>query len=148
MTDQEMPILHGIVAKTINPRIQLIAVQSAQAPAMQRTWVAGKPVTVAAHTVADALGVSVPFEKTRPFLRKYLDDFVLVDDGAIEAAILLLLEHTHNLAEGAGAAPLAAALKLRDRLAGKNVVLVMTGGNLSIDRLRKLLAQPVSIAAA
>ncbi|TAK66626.1 MAG: threonine/serine dehydratase [Betaproteobacteria bacterium] len=137
----------GIVAKTINPRIQLIAVQSAQAPAMQRTWVAGKPVTVAAHTVADALGVSVPFEKTRPFLRKYLDDFVLVDDGAIEAAVLLLLEHTHNLAEGAGAAPLAAALKLRDRLAGKNVVLVMTGGNLSIDRLRKLLAQPVSVAA-
>ena len=137
----------GIVAKTINPRIQLIAVQSAQAPAMQRTWVAGKPVTVAAHTVADALGVSVPFEKTRPFLRKYLDDFVLVDDGAIEAAILLLLEHTHNLAEGAGAASLAAALKLRDRLAGKNVVLVMTGGNLSIDRLRKLLAQPVSVAA-
>jgi len=44
--------------------------------------------------------------------------------------------------EGAGAAPLAAALKLKDRLAGKNVVLMMTGGNLSIDRLRKLLAQP------
>ena len=67
---------------------------------------------------------------------------MLVDDGAIEDAVLLLLEHTHNLAEGAGAAPLAAALKLKDRLAGKNVVLVMTGGNLSIDRLRKLLARP------
>ena len=147
MTNQEMPTLTGIVAKTINPRIELIAVQSAQAPAMQHSWVAGRPVTADAHTVADGLALSVPFENTRRILRKYLDDFVLVDDGAIEAAILLLLEHTHNLAEGAGAAALAAALKLRDRLAGKNVVLVMTGGNLSIDRLRKLLAQPVSVAA-
>jgi len=132
----------SIVAKTINPRIELIAVQSAQAPAMQQSWVAGRPVIVDAHTVADGLALSVPFENTRRILRKYLDDFVLVDDGAIEDAVLLLLEHTHNLAEGAGAAPLAAALKLKDRLAGKNVVLVMTGGNLSIDRLRKLLARP------
>ena len=67
---------------------------------------------------------------------------MLVNDSAIDEAVLLLLEHTHNLVEGAGAAPLAAALKLKHRLAGKNVVLVMTGGNLSMDRLRKLLAQP------
>jgi threonine dehydratase len=132
----------SIVAKTINPRIEVIAVQSAQAPAMQRSWVAGKAVTVAARTVADGLALSVPFENTRRILRKYLDDFVLVNDGAIADAVLLLLEHTHNLVEGAGAAPLAAALKLKDRLAGKNVVLVMTGGNLSIDRLRMLLARP------
>jgi threonine dehydratase len=138
----------SIVAKSINPRIELIAVQSAQAPAMQQSWVAGSPVTVDAHTVSDGLALSVPFENTRRILRKYLDDFVLVDDGAIEDAVLLLLEHTHNLAEGAAAAPLAAALKLNDRLAGKNVVLVMTGGNLSIDRLRKLLARPGSAAAA
>jgi len=137
----------AIVAKTINPRIAVIAVQSAQAPAMQQSWVAGKPVTVTAHTVADGLALSVPFENTRRILRKYLDDFVLVDDSAIEDAVLLLLEHTHNLAEGAAAAPLAAALKLRDRLAGKNVVLVMTGGNLSFDRLRKLLARPRRAAA-
>jgi threonine dehydratase len=132
----------AIVAKTINPRIEVIAVQSAQAPAMQQSWLAGKPITVAAHTVADGLALSVPFENTRRILQKYLDDFVLVDDSAIEEAILLLLEHTHNLAEGAGAAPLAAALKLKDRLAGKNVVLVMTGGNLSFGRLRRLLARP------
>lgn len=138
----------SIVAKSINPRIEVIAVQSAQAPAMQQSWVAGRPVTVGAHTVADGLALSVPFENTRRILQKYLDDFVLVDDGAIEAAVLLLLEHTHNLAEGAGAAPLAAALKLRHRLAGKNVVMVMTGGNLSIDRLRRLLAQQESALAA
>ncbi len=138
----------SIVAKTINPRIEVIAVQSAQAPAMQQSWVAGRPVSVEAHTIADGLALSVPFENTRRILRKYLDDFVLVDDSAIEAAVVLLLEHTHNLAEGAAAATLAAALNLRDRLAGKNVVLVMTGGNLSIDSLRNLLAHAGSAAAA
>lgn len=132
----------AIVAKTINPRIEVIAVQSVQAPAMQRSWLAGKPVTVRAQTVADGLALSVPFENTRRILRKYLDDFVLVEDCAIEDAVLLLLEHTHNLAEGAAAAPLAAALGMKSRLAGKNVVLVMTGGNLSFAHLRSLLAQP------
>ena len=128
-----------IVAKTINPKIEVIAVQSAQAPAMQRSWLEGKSVSVVARTFADGLALSVPFENTRLILRKYLDDFVLVDDAAIEAAILLLLERTHNLAEGAAAASLAAAIKLKDRLAAKNVVLVMTGGNISMDRLRRLL---------
>lgn len=137
----------AIVAKTINPRIEVIAVQSAQAPAMQLSWVADQTVTVVARTVADGLALSVPFENTRRILRKYLDDFVLVEDSAIEDAVLALLEHTHNLAEGAGASPLAAALKLKARLAGKNVVLVMTGGNLSIDSLRQLLARPAKHAS-
>ncbi len=74
-------------------------------------------------------------------MRKYLDDFVLVEDAAIEDSILLLLEHTHNLAEGAGAAALAAALRLRHRLAGKNVVLVMSGGNFSVAQLHRLFAR-------
>ena len=82
-----------------------------------------------------------PFENTQRIMRKYLDDFVLVDDGAIDDAILLLLQHTHNLAEGAGAASLAAAVKLKRRLAGKNLVLVMSGGNLSVEQLRRLLAR-------
>ncbi len=137
----------AIVAKTINPRIEIIAVQSVQAPAMQLSWAAGRPISVDAQTITDALGVSVPFESTRGALRKYLDDFVLVDDSAIEDAILLLIEHTHNLAEGAGAAPLAAALKLGARLAGKNVVLVMTGGNLSMEGLRRLMLRSASGAA-
>jgi len=131
----------AIVAKTINPRIEVIAVQSAQAPSMQLSWAAGKSVSVPARTIADGLALSVPFENTRLILRKYLDDFMLVEDAEIDEAVLLLLEHTHNLAEGAAAAPLAAALKLKDKLAGKNVVLVMTGGNLSFERLRTMLAQ-------
>jgi threonine dehydratase len=131
----------AIVAKSIDPRIQVIGVQSAQAPAIQMSWASGKAVSADMRTAAEGLATRVPFENTQRIMRKYLDDFVLVEDAAIEDAILLLLEHTHNLAEGAGAAALAAALKLRHRLAGKNVVLVMSGGNLSADQLRRLFAR-------
>ena len=131
----------GIVAKTINPGIQVIGVQSAQAPAMQMSWASGKTVCADTNTVAEGLATRIPFENTQRIMRKYLDDFVLVEDDAIEDAVLLLLEHTHNLAEGAGAASLAAAIKLKHRLAAKNLVLVMSGGNLSVDQLRRLLAR-------
>jgi threonine dehydratase len=132
----------GIVAKAIDPGIQVIGVQSAQAPAMQLSWASGKAVSADMSTIAEGLATRIPFENTQRIMRKYLDDFVLVEDSAIEDAILLLLEHTHNLAEGAGAAALAAAIKLEHRLAGKNVVLVMSGGNLSMDQLHQLLARP------
>jgi threonine dehydratase len=72
-------------------------------------------------------------------MRRYLDDFVLVDDADIKSGIKLLLEHTHNLAEGAGAVSLAAALQLKDRLAGKKVVLILSGGNLSLEKLHRIL---------
>ena len=138
----------GIVAKTINPAIHVIGVQSAQAPAMQMSWASGQAVCADSNTVAEGLATRVPFENTQRIMRKYLDDFVLVDDAAIEAAVLLLLEHTHNLAEGAGAASLAAAVKLKHRLVAKNVVLVMSGGNLSVEQLRRVLARPGSLARA
>jgi threonine dehydratase len=138
----------AIVAKAINPRIQVIGVQSAQAPAMQLSWESGKPVCADMNTVAEGLATRIPFENTQRIMRKYLDDFVLVEDSAIEAAIVLLLQHTHNLAEGAGAASLAAAVKLKHRLAKKNVVLVMSGGNISVDQLRRLLARPGSPPSA
>ena len=129
----------GIVAKSINPAIEVIGVQSAQAPAMQRSWQAGRLVTAEMNTFAEGIATRVPFENTQQIMRKYLDDFVLVDDEAIKAAIVLLLEHTHNLAEGAGAASLAAALQLKERLAGKNVVLVLSGGNLALEKLQHIL---------
>ena len=76
---------------------------------MLLSWAAGKPVTGPMQTFAEGVATRVPFENTQRIMRQYLDDFVMVPDQAIEAAILLLLEHTHNLAEGAGAIPLAAA---------------------------------------
>ncbi len=128
-----------IVAKTINPNIKVIGVQSAQAPAMQQSWKSGKAVSAQMETFAEGIATRVPFENTQRIMGRYLDDFVLVDDAEIKKAIITLLEHTHNLAEGAGAAPLAAALQWKGRLAGKKVALVMSGGNLSLERLREIL---------
>ena len=129
----------SIVAKTINPRIQVVACQSAQAPAMQLSWASGKMVTADMRTTAEGLATRVPFENTQKIMRKSLDDFVLVDDRDIEDAIVTLLQHTHNLAEGAGAASLAAALQIKGRLAGKKVALIMTGGNMSVEKLCHIL---------
>jgi len=129
----------SIVAKSINSRIEVIGVQSAQAPAMQRSWQAGKMLSAEMNTFAEGIATRIPFENTQRIMRRYLDDFWLVDDAEIEEAILLLLEHTHNLAEGAGAVALAAALKYRERTAGKKVVLVMSGGNLALERLLQIM---------
>lgn len=131
----------SIVAKSINPRIQIIAAQSAQAPTMQMSWAAGKTVTAPVTTFAEGVATRVPFENSQRIMRRYLDDFVLVDDRDIRAAVRLLLEHTHNLAEGAGAVSLAAALKLKARLAGRKTVVVLSGGNLSTANLRSILAE-------
>jgi threonine dehydratase len=130
-----------IVAKTIDPGIQVIGVQSAQAPAIQMSWASGKLISAEMNTIAEGLATRVAFENTQRIMRRYLDDFVLVDDAEIEEAILLLLEHTHNLAEGAGAAALAAAIRVKPRLVGKKVALVLSGGNLAVDQLRRLLAR-------
>ena len=129
----------GIVAKAVNPAIQVIGCQSAQAPAMQHSWASGQLVSAEMRTTAEGLATRVPFENTQRIMCEMLDDFVLVDDADIDAAVVTLLQHTHNLAEGAGAASLAAALQIKDRLAGKKVVLVMSGGNLSVDKLHDIL---------
>jgi len=129
----------SIVAKSINPKIEVIAAQSAQAPAMQLSWQRGQLVTAEMNSFAEGVATRVPFENTQRIMRRYLDDFVLVDDDDIRVAIKLLLEQTHNLAEGAGAVSLAAALQLKDRLAGKKVVLILSGGNLSLEKLQDIL---------
>lgn len=130
----------SIVAKSINPKVQVIGVQSAQAPSMQMSWKSGGMISGEMNTFAEGIATRVPFENTQRIMRKYLDDFVLVEDVDIRNAIKLLLHHTHNLAEGAGAAPLAAALNMKKRLQGKKVALVMSGGNLSLERLAEILS--------
>ncbi len=129
----------SITAKSINPKIEVIAAQSAQAPAMQLSWQAGQLLSADMTSFAEGVATRVPFENTQRIMRKYLDDFILVDDEDIKTAIVLLLEHTRNLAEGAGAISLAAALQLKKRLAGKKVALVLSGGNLSMEKLRDIL---------
>ncbi len=129
----------AIVAKAINSNIKIIGVQSAQAPAMQNSWKNKKMLSSTCTTVAEGLATRVPFENTQKIMQQYLDDFVLVDDEGINQAVLHLLDHTHNLVEEAGAASLAAAIQLKQKLTDKNVVIVISGGNLSRQNLIKLL---------
>ena len=90
-------------------------------------------------TFAEGLATRTAFELPQRILWDQLDDFVLVDEDELDRAVVQMLEGTRNLAEPAGASPLAAALRLRDRLAGKTVALVQSGGNISPGQLRELL---------
>ena len=131
----------SLVAKAVRPRIEVIGVQSERAPAAYRAWRTGRLVEDEMRTFAEGLQTRVAFELPQRIMRRHLDDFVLVADDEIRAATVQLLELTRNLIEPAGAAPLAAALKLKARLAGKRVALFATGGNVTPAQLLQLLAQ-------
>jgi threonine dehydratase len=127
-----------IVAKAVNPAIQVIGVQSEQAPAAHMSWKRREHVEAPNRTRAEGLATATPFELPQRILRRLLDDFVLVSDDEIDAANALMIEKTRTLVEAAGAAPLAAALKLRERLAGRRVALICSGGNISPQQLARL----------
>ncbi len=129
-----------IAAKSINPHIRVIGVQAEQAPAAYLSWQSGQLQAAEMHTFAEGLATRTAFALPQTILRRHLDDFVLVSEDEMRQAIVTLLAHTRNLAEGAGAAALAAALKLRSQLAGRRVGVVLSGGNLSLDQLRTVLA--------
>lgn len=130
----------GIVFKTVAPDAEVIAVQSENAPSVYLSWKSGRlESTETANTIADGLATRQAFEMTVPMLRELVDDFVLVSEEEIRDAIRLYVEKAHTIAEGAGAAPLAAALKIRDRLKGKIVVLILSGGNITAEMLREIL---------
>jgi threonine dehydratase len=129
-----------IAAKAIRRDIQVIAVQSEAAPAAYRSWREGRLVEDVMGTFAEGLQTRVAFALPQRILARHLDDFVLVSDDELRAATLTLIELTRNLDEPAGAASLAAALRLRDRLAGRRVALICSGANLSPGQLRELLA--------
>jgi threonine dehydratase len=128
-----------MVAKTINPAIRVIAVQAAGAPAAFLTWQARAWRTAEIHTFAAGLATGEPFMMPQQILWQYLDDFVLVEDDELRVAMRLYLECAKTLAEPAGAASLAAALKVREQLAGQKVALILSGGNVSPAELRQCL---------
>jgi len=131
-----------IVARQLNPSARVIGVQSAEAPAVWHAW---KDRILQPHprmeTEHEGLATRVPFELTNQVLWELLDDFVLVSDQEINEAIRLLAQHGKQVAEGAGAASLAAAIKLREQLQGKRVVGVLSGGNIPMDRFVATLAR-------
>jgi threonine dehydratase len=128
-----------IVAKAIRTSIEVIGVQSEAAPAGYRSWQARRLLEDRMDTFAEGLATRTAFELPQQILWDQLDDFVLVSEEELKRAVVQMIEGTRNLVEPAGAAPLAAALRLRRRLAGKRVALVLSGGNISPAQLRELL---------
>lgn len=129
-----------LVAKTINPRLKVIGVQAERAPAAYKSWQAKKLLEDKMETEAEGLATRVAFELPQRILWDLLDDFVLVSEDEIRRAVILYIEKAHTLAEGAGAASLAAALKLSGTLSQQPIALVLSGGNITIEQLRKMLA--------
>lgn len=130
-----------LVKEAVNPKAQVIAVQAEKAPAAYLSWKNKKIMIDKMETAAEGLATKMGYELTQEILQDYLSDFILVSEEEMVQAILLYLELIRNLSEEAGSSPLAAALKIKDRLKGKKVVLVLTGSNISMDRLTHILQE-------
>src|SRR5262249_19813377 len=122
-------------------KAKVIGVQAERADAFTRSWRGPSRVTGdKADTFAEGMATRVTFGLTSGILERELDDIVTLSEAELADGVRLALRATHNLAEAAGAAPLAAAVKLRDQLAGKKVVCVMSGGNIDAATLTRVLA--------
>jgi threonine dehydratase len=130
-----------IVAGTLNPSIRVIGVQSEASPAAYESWRQRRLVTAPNRTLAEGLATGIAFELPQQILWQSLDDFLLVSEEEIMRAMVWMIERAHTLAEGAGAASLAAAYRMREELKGKKVGNICSGGNTSLEHLRLALAQ-------
>ena len=128
------------MARAVNPAIRVIGVQAEGAPAVYRSWREGRRVvTERVTTFAEGLATREPFDMPLALLPRLVDEIMLVDDNQLVEAIRLVLETARQVVEGAGAAPVAAALARRNELAGKSVGLILSGGNIPLDQLRRIL---------
>jgi threonine dehydratase len=135
-------LISGIACalKETNPRIRVIGVEPEKLPSMLRAREAGAPVTLNAEaTVADGIAVRRAGDLTLPLVSRYVDEIVTVDDEEIASAILMLLEHEKTLAEGAGAAALAALLQSKTNLRQRRTVVLVSGGNIDVTLLAKII---------
>ena len=130
-----------LVAKHRRPRTQVIGVQAEGASAVAQSYQSGQWITSQRiDTWAEGMATGVPAEMTLEIMRALMDDVILVTDDELRRGVYQILKHTHNLAEGAGAASLAAAYQHRDRFRGKTVVGILSGGNLDLAELPKIIA--------
>jgi threonine dehydratase len=130
----------GVVARAVNPAIRVVGVQAEGAPAVYRSWREGRRIaTDHVATFAEGLATREPFEMPLALLPKLVDEIVLVNDDQIAAAIRLLFETTRQVAEGAGAAPVAVMMTRRDEFVGKRVGMMLSGGNITTEQFRRIL---------
>lgn len=126
--------------KESNPRIRVVGVQTERLPSMLRAIEGGAPVTLPPEaTIADGIAVRRAGDLTFPLVKKYVDEIVTVDEEEIAKAILVLLEREKLLAEGAGAAALAALLQKKTSLKGERTAVLICGGNIDVSLLAKII---------
>jgi threonine dehydratase len=130
----------AVAIKETNPRIKVFGVQTRALPSMKAALDAGEPVLLPpARTIADGIAVKRAGDQTFEVIRRYVDDIALVDEEEIAEAILILLEREKTVAEGAGAAPLAAILHKRLPVEGKKTALVVSGGNIDVNFMSRII---------
>lgn len=136
-----------VAGKGIKPGLEVFAVQAEGAPAFYNSWRSGRlETTERIETFAEGLATRAAYPLSLRLLRGSLDDVILVSDAALEQAMVALLRHAHVLAEAAGAASTAAVAQpaLRERLAGKRVALMVSGGNVTPEGLKRVLDAQLS----
>lgn len=125
-----------------NPKVEVVGVQTSRLPSMKAALERAEPVNLPAEsTLADGIAVRKAGTRTLPLVREYVDQIVTVDEDEIAAAILMLLEREKTLAEGAGAIALAAVLQGRMGHRGKNIAVLVSGGNLDVNLLARIIEQ-------
>ena len=126
--------------KESRPEIRIVGVETSRLPSMQAAVEAHHPVTIdAATTIADGIAVRRAGDLTLPLVERYVDEIVLVDEDEIASAILMLLEREKTLAEGAGAAALAALLQHRTSLQGAHTAVLVCVGNIDVTLLSRII---------
>jgi len=132
----------GCAVKGLKPQVEVIGVQTSRLPSMKAALESGGPISLPAQsTLADGIAVRRAGTRTLSLVREYVDGIVTVDEDDIAEAILMLLESEKTLAEGAGAIALAAVLQARTGHTGKNIAVLVSGGNLDVNLLARIIEQ-------
>ncbi|MBF6600671.1 MAG: threonine ammonia-lyase [Dehalococcoidia bacterium] len=130
----------AVAVKARRPRARVVGVQVAAATGVVRALAAGRPTSIACGpTIADGIAVGGPGPVTFPLLQRYLDDVLVVDEDAVAQAMVLLLERAKLVVEGAGAVGVAALLAGKLDVGGQRVAVVLSGGNVDINMLARVV---------
>lgn len=131
----------AVAIKSLRPEVRIVGVEAERLPAALRARQAQQPITIpSGETIADGIAVRRIGELTYPLIEQWVDDLVTVKEEEIASAVLLLLEREKTVAEPAAAVTLAAVLGGRlGRLSGRNVVMVLSGGNIDVNLLSRII---------
>lgn len=129
---------NAVAARTVRPGLLVYGVETERFPSMRQA-LAGEPIECGTATIAEGIAVKQPGKLTQPVIREQVEDILLVSESSLERAVLLLLEVEKSVAEGAGAAGLAAMLQHPDRFRGRRVGLVLSGGNIDLTVLSSII---------